>query len=326
MRWCRRHFRDKLKQLCDVFGFPVVEANPANTSKFCARTGIAGFRAVEVGPRFHEEYVWRKALEKLDKSRRDKKKLEPDDLAFCEGAEQLKQQVEAAQKIPTKSGKALPCPRTLLAPLGSGNVFVPVVGEVNNAGLPPAVVQADLNAAAMLAFRAIADPRLWEFHPRLRTKPPEQKKKSKKRKGSEAEVPPQNPDGKPKLPELFVAEKRKFGALEIKLDRTDAPEEGTIKDSRKPNYFRDLAGFAASLRNLPEPEDSQAKRSLSFARLLVAKDKVSIPEPENPQTQIDLLSGKVFWLAVKKLQWQRCLAINAKRIAAWNDKLNPMPD
>jgi IS605 OrfB family transposase len=326
MRWCRRHFRDKLKQLCDVFGFPVVEANPSNTSKFCARTGIAGFRAVEVGPGFHEEYVWRKALEKLDKSRREKTKLEPDDLGFCEGTEHLKKQVKEAQEIPTESGKALPCPRTLLAPLGSGNVFVPVVGEVNNAGLPPAIVQADVNAAVMLALRAIADPRLWEFHPRLRTRPPEQKKKSKKLKGSETEVPPQSSDDNLKMLELFVAEKRKFGAAEIKLDLTDALPDGVIKDSRKPNYFRDLAGFAASLRNLPEPEDAQAKRSLNFARLLVAKDKVSLPEPQNPQTRIDLLSGKAFWLAVKKLQWQRCLAINAKRIAAWKGKLNSMPD
>jgi hypothetical protein len=326
MRWCRRHFRDKLKQLCDVFGFPVVEANPSNTSKFCARTGIAGFRAVEVGPGFHEEYVWRKALEKLDKSRREKTKLEPDDLGFCEGTEHLKKQVKEAQEIPTESGKALPCPRTLLAPLGSGNVFVPVVGEVNNAGLPPAIVQADVNAAVMLALRAIADPRLWEFHPRLRTRPPEQKKKSKKLKGSETEVPPQSSDDNLKMLELFVAEKRKFGAAEIKLDLTDALPDGVIKDSRRPNYFRDLAGFAASLRNLPEPEDAQAKRSLNFARLLVAKDKVSLPEPQNPQTRIDLLSGKAFWLAVKKLQWQRCLAINAKRIAAWKGKLNSMPD
>jgi len=46
MRWCRRHFRDKLKQLCEVFGIPIVETNPADTSRFCSRSGVAGFRAV----------------------------------------------------------------------------------------------------------------------------------------------------------------------------------------------------------------------------------------------------------------------------------------
>ena len=326
MRWCRRHFRDKLKQLCDVFGLPVVEANPASTSKFCGRTGIAGFRAVEVGPGFHEQYVWRKALEKLDQYRNHKKKLEPDDLALCLGAEQLKRQIEDAQEIPTRSGKALPCPRTLLAPLGSGNVFVPVVGEVKNANLPPAVVQADVNAAITLAFRAIADPRLWEFHPRLRTRPPEKPKTSKRGKERGSEGPPQNSDGQPKPPDLFAAEKRKFGAAEIKLDMTNAPPEGVIKDSRKPNYFRDLAGFAAALANLARPKDAKAKCSLEFACSLVAKDRILLPVPDNVEKEIELLSGKAFWLAVKKLQWPRCLAINETRLAAWRSKPDPMPD
>lgn len=319
MRWCRRHFRDKLKQLCDVFGFPVVEANPANTSKFCSRTGIVGFRAVEVGPGFHEEYVWRKALEKLDQYRKGKK-LEPDDMAFCEGAERLKQQIEDAQKIPTKSAKPLPCPRTLIAPLGSGKVFVPIVGEVNNSDLPPAVVQADVNAAVTLAFRAIADPQLWEFHPRLRTKPPEEKKKNKKGKKGKPEAPKQNPDGKLNPPDLFVAEKRKFGETEIRLDLADAPLEGVVKDSRKPDYFRDLADMLTSLRNLPKPKSSQAENSLDFACKLLAEDKVNVPDPKNPENQIELISGKTFWLAVKKLQWQRCVAINAARLAAWRAK------
>jgi IS605 OrfB family transposase len=302
MRWCRRHFRDKLKQLCDVFGFPVVEANPANTSKFCARTGVAGFRAVEVGPGFHEEYVWRKALEKLDKYRKDKKKnpLKPDDLAFCEGAEKLKQQVEKAQKIPTKSGNSLPCPRTLLAPLGSGNVFVPIVGAMDGTDLPPAVVQADVNAAVMLGLRAMADPQLWEIHPRLRTKPPEKEKKSKRGKKGEPEAPRKNPDEKRFPPDLFAAEKRKFGEKTIKLDLTNASEDGAIKDSRKPNFFCDLAGLAHW-------------------------DKTVIPDPKTDRP-ISLPSGKALWSAVKAAQWKRVDELNQARIVAWQNKANAMPD
>ncbi len=297
MRWCRRHFRDKLRQLCDVFGIPVVEANPANTSKFCARTGVAGFRAVEVGPGFWDEYVWRKALEKLDQYRKGKK-LEPDDVAFCEGAEKLRKQVEEAQQIRTKSGKPLPCPRTLLAPLGSGNVFVPVVGEMNGADLPPAVVQADVNAAVMLGLRAIADPRLWEIHPRLRTKPPEKEKKSRRGKKGEPQAPRQNPNEKPFPPELYAAEKRKFGDSDkkpVKLDLTNASQDGALKDSRKPYFFRDLAGIAHW-------------------------DKAVIPDPKTDKP-VSLPSGKALWSAVKKLQWQRCLAINEARLKAWRDKL-----
>jgi IS605 OrfB family transposase len=297
MRWCRRHFRDKLKQLCDVFGFPVIEANPANTSKFCARTGVAGFRAVEVGPGFHEEYVWRKALEKLDKYRKDKKKnpLKADDLAFCEGADKLKKQVEEAQTIPTKSGKPLPCPRTLLAPLGSGNVFVPVVEAVSSADLQPAVVQADVNAAVMLGLRAIADPQLWEFHPRLRTKPPEKEKKAKRGKKDEPETPRQNPDEKVFPPELYAAEKRKFGEKAIKLDLTNTREDGALKDSRKPNFFRDLAGIAHW-------------------------DKAVIPDPKTDKP-VSLPSGKAFWSAVNASQWKRCLKINEERLQMWRNKL-----
>lgn len=326
MRWCRRHFRDKLKQLCEVFGIPVVETNPANSSKFCARTGVAGFRAVEIGPGFQDEYVWRKALEKLGQYQSGKKKLEPDDLAFCEGASRLMQQVKEAQQIPTKSGKALTCPRTLLAPLGSGNMFVPIVGEVKAADLPPVVVQADVNAAINLGLRVIADPQLWEIHPRVRTKRPEEKKKTKQRGGSTSATAVQNPTSKQAPPNLLVAEKRKFGDAEIKLDLTNVPKGSAIEDSRKPNYFRDLAGLADNLRKLPEPGDSQAKRSLEFTRLLVTRDKVLVPESKASVNQVELLSSKAFWLSVKKLQWQRCLAINDARLAAWRNKLDPMPD
>lgn len=75
-----------------------------------------------------------------------------------------------------------------------------------------------------------------------------------------------------------------------------------------------------SLRNLPKPKSSQAENSLDFACKLLAEDKVNVPDPKNPENQIELISGKTFWLAVKKLQWQRCVAINAARLAAWRAK------
>ena len=190
MRWCRRHFRNKLKQLCEVFGIPVVETNPANTSKFCSRSGVAGFRAVEVGPGFERGYVWNKALEQLKRHERKEIKLEPDDLARCRAIKELVEQVKATEKITAKNGR----PRALLAPDGGGNLFVPIAAldkdyrpvskgdpifryskpktENPNSALIPAIVQADIGAAINLGFRAIAEPTLWEVHQRLRTARP----------------------------------------------------------------------------------------------------------------------------------------------------------
>jgi len=303
MRWCRRHFRDKLRQLCEVFGIPVVEANPANTSKFCARTGVAGFRAVEVGPSFEQEYVWRKALERLEQHQSGKRKLEPDDLAFCEGANRLMQQVKEAQQIPTKSGKALPCPRTLLAPLGSGNVFVPAVGEVKAADLPPVVVQADVNAAVNLGLRVIADPRLWAIHQRVRTKA-EKEGMSRTHDGKarqSGQLPPQtSQDTKPRL---RTAENRKFGKAGEPLGLGDLQKSSAVFEGRKPNYFRDVANL------------SQATWDIAV-----------VPDPANPGQNVTLASGKALWGAVRQLQWKRCLETNEARLAAWRDKANPMPN
>jgi IS605 OrfB family transposase len=303
MRWCRRHFRDKLKQLCEVFGIPVVEANPANTSKFCARTGVAGFRAVEVGPGFEQDYVWRKALEKLEQHQSGKKKLEPDDLAFCEGAGRLMQQVREAQQIPTKSGKALPCPRTLLAPLGSGNVFVPIVGEVSGADLPPAVVQADVNAAVNLGLGVIADPQLWEIHQRVRTKAEkEEKPKTHGGKAKKSGQPPPQTSQDTK-PRLRTAENRKFGKEGEPLELGNLQKSSAVFEGRKPNYFRDVANL------------SQATWDIAV-----------VPDPANRGHNVTLASGKALWGAVRQLQWKRCLETNDARLTAWRDKANLMPD
>ncbi|HOW67798.1 MAG TPA: type V CRISPR-associated protein Cas12b, partial [Candidatus Paceibacterota bacterium] len=212
MRWCRRHFRNKLKQLCEVFGIPVVESNPADSSKFCSRSGVAGFRAVEVGPGFEHDFVWNKALKKLDDPGA---KLDHAEEAHCKAVSKLVKQVAEAQKIPRKDGTLSGKPRTLLAPLGSGNVFVPIVGEISGSAVAPGVVQADINAAINLGLRAIADPRLWDVHPRLRTL----RSKSEKK-------------GEPAPLELSTREKRKYGETseKLSLNRCSYSSEALIVD------------------------------------------------------------------------------------------------
>jgi hypothetical protein len=48
MKWCHRAVTEKLKELCEPYGIPVLETPPAYTSQFCSRTGVAGFRAREI--------------------------------------------------------------------------------------------------------------------------------------------------------------------------------------------------------------------------------------------------------------------------------------
>ena len=300
MRWCRRHFRNKLKQLCEVFGIPVVETNPADTSKFCSRSGVAGFRAVEVGSGFERGFVWNKALEQLKRHNRKEIKLEPDELARCRAIEKLVEQVKDAEKIPTKNGR----PRTLIAPNGSGNIFVPVAAldktyhpaekgdpifrfskpktENLNSALIPAIVQADIGAATNLGFRAIAEPTLWEVHQRLRTGRPK----------------PEKPGEAAPL-ELYTREKRKYGKNVEKLSLT-LSDESAIHKSRQPHYYWDFAE-------------------------ITNWDSATVASPADSKQKISLISGKALWGEVKKLCWKRCREINDARLAAWKNKADDLP-
>lgn len=48
MKWSHRAVLDKLKQMAEPFGIPVLEVPAAYSSRFCSRTGVVGFRAAEV--------------------------------------------------------------------------------------------------------------------------------------------------------------------------------------------------------------------------------------------------------------------------------------
>lgn len=223
MKWCHRAVRDKLRQLCEVFGLPVLETPAAYSSRFCSRSGVAGFRAVEVGPGFEYEAPWVWLKDKNEEGR-------PTPEAQC--VQDLLRQVAEANAALSEGEK----PRMLLAPLGGGPIFVPVVDKVDGADLQPAVVQADINAAVNLGLRAIADPRLWNIHPRLRTKR----------------------DGK--LGGFGAREKRKYGEVVPKLSLADgeASTGDDSKDARNPNYFFDTRrittwGFA-DIQDATDPE------------------------------------------------------------------------
>jgi hypothetical protein len=191
-------------------------------------------------------------------------------------------------------------------------VFVPVVDKVEGADIPPAVVQADINAAINLALRAIADPRLWAIHPRLRSQR-EGGDKSGKAKKQKAK---QEVSGTPTEDKLLTREKRKFGEagkpLTIKRASDAKPD-----DTRQPNFFADLAG----LNELAEQLAMKNQREYSWLTKEWTSAEIS-GETSTPP----LVHSKSFWGTVKAKQWERIQAINTARLAAWHDKLNPMPD
>jgi len=215
MKWCHRAVRDKLKQLCEVFGLPVLETPAAYSSRFCSRSGVPGFRAEEVAAGFTQTGQWAWLARKEDENKKptaEAQRLRDLDALLVKAQAEL----EGKWSEERCSGN---CPkRTLLVPASVAPIFVPIVEKVNSADLQPAVVQSDINAAINLALRAIADPNVWSIHPRLRTQ-------RDKKDGS-----------------IAAREKRKFGEKNPpKLAVTAGASP--IKDSSNPNFFADFSNL-----------------------------------------------------------------------------------
>jgi hypothetical protein len=289
MKWCHRAIRDKLKQLCEIFGLPVLETPAAYSSRFCSRSGVPGFRAEEVTAGFTQKGQWAWLAGKEDANG------EPTEEAVLLqqlNATLVEAQSELERDWAEKKRPGL-CPkRTLLMPISSGPMFVPVADKAHDTDLQPAIAQADVNAAINLALRAIADPRLWTIYPRLRTQ-------RDKKDGS-----------------LAAREKRKFGEKNPPKLSVAVPTKPITESAGNPNFFADFAGLKQIAEGLTAGSKNLDWLTKEWTEATLASDKTAPP----------LLHSKSFWGTVKAVQWQRIEAINAKRIAAWNDKLNPMPD
>ncbi|MDA8162399.1 MAG: type V CRISPR-associated protein Cas12b [Desulfobacteraceae bacterium] len=177
MKWCHRAVRDKLKELCEPFGIPVLETPAAYSSRFCSRSGVAGFRAMEIAPGFENKAPWYWLKDNTDKDGN----LTKESVDIRETIFML---ADFNADNPIK-------PRTLILPIAGGPIFVPISDQTPYAEFQPAIVQADINAAINLGLRAISDPREWSIHPRLRTAH--------------------------KSGQLFAREKRKFGANAVAI-------------------------------------------------------------------------------------------------------------
>lgn len=154
MKWAHRAVRDKLKMLAEEpFGIPVVETVPAYSSRFHAhpKNGQPGARLHEL----HElEPYQRQSLEKLaartDSQERFRAKAAGEFLEQFQILAKANEERRAIGKVPL----------TLYFPKSGGPLFLAA-----RDGNP---VQADLNAAINLGFRAIAAPECIEVHRRIR--------------------------------------------------------------------------------------------------------------------------------------------------------------
>jgi hypothetical protein len=308
MKWCHRAVRDKLKQLCEVFGLPVLETAAAHASRFCSRSSVPGFRAEEVSAGFTRKGRWAWLAGKKDEQ--GNPSVEARWLFDLD--QKLGEAQAALEHAWAEEKRPYACPkRTLFVPSSGGPIFIPIVDSCPAAEIPPALAPAEINAAINLAFKAIADPRLWTIHPRLRCQrngndKHHKEKNAKPRSGKKATAPE---------PRFWTYEKRKFGEAGKPLIIHRAPDAKT-EDTRAPCFFADFAGLEALAAKL-------AQEHQEFSWLTHDWASAEIPgECHAPA----LLHGKSFWGTLKALQWVRIDSINSARLALWKDKLRRLSD
>ncbi|MCA1964552.1 MAG: type V CRISPR-associated protein Cas12b, partial [Prosthecobacter sp.] len=155
MKWCHRQITVKLKQLCEPLSLPVLEVGAAYSSRFSSRSGVVGFRAVEVGPNDRQRQPWKKLLADFEQKKNE----------ASEDAKRAACFFSQVRSMETYS-KHLNLPLTLLWPKAGGPIFVPMTDH--GGGKP---MQADLNAAINIALRGIAAPDKVRLLHRLRAVP-----------------------------------------------------------------------------------------------------------------------------------------------------------
>lgn len=213
MKWCRRHLRDKLIQLCEPYGLRVLEEWPADTSKFCSLTGIAGFRAVELTPEDAKEFRWKKHLDRLADPERARN-LSKSELRESRRVQQLFEMLAKLNEDLLKARPQRPKWRTLLAPVAGGPIFVPMQSNP---------FQADINAAINLGLRALAAPENGEVHLRLRS---------------------ENKAGKFLVRADNIREKARWGKKPPEIIIPDEKHRTDLLTEARPNFYADLGSVA----------------------------------------------------------------------------------
>ncbi len=146
MKWAHRAILEKLKDMVAPFDIRIMLVDPAFSSRFDSRTGVAGIRANEVGPGFDKEMpyaAWKKRLNKSGKK-----------------ADLADRVNEVAELFALNSGYK----GNLLLPVEGGKLFFAARADEGEGHQ-----NADENAAINIALRAVAHPDRLDIFPRLRT-------------------------------------------------------------------------------------------------------------------------------------------------------------
>lgn len=263
MNWAHRAVSEKIKLLAEPFGIPVLEVAAAYSSKFDSRSFQPGFRAFD---------TWDYGTKMIERLEKQQEKLDPDTKRYAllgEFRRQLNLVHTANQNLSGSGSPRL----TLLFPKRGGPVFVPA-----KEGSP---MQADINAAINLAFRACASYRTLSVFSRIRT----QRKQSKKN---------QDPIWQPWATKAARANKREIAVFKNKptVELLNQPSE-KLKKSAFANFFYDPRCIG-----------------------LFDRGKIQISDDQT----IPVSSGIAFWSRVRDLELRRCVAINADRIKKWKAK------
>jgi len=148
MQWAHRKVIEKLADMAKPFGITLMLVDPAWSSRFDCRTGVAGIRVKEVSRGFENEMPFAAWKHKLTPT---KKKDELAELVVA-----TKTLFDANQSY---TG-------SLLVPVDGGELFLPAKAPAED---KEGVINADENAAVNIGLRALAHPDRLDIFPRLRT-------------------------------------------------------------------------------------------------------------------------------------------------------------
>lgn len=285
MEWAHRKIINKLADMVKPFGITLVLVDPAWSSRFDSRTGVAGIRVKEVKRGFENEMpfaAWRKRIKVRGKV---------DELATL--VEEMIKQFESIPKDAEKDNK-----RTLLIPVEGGERFLPAARAKNG----KETLNADKNAAVNIGLRALAHPDRLDIFPRLRTvKKADGTVKVRNKRGHFASLS-EDDAGRELRVDWSIQKAPNAPASEVEKSSGDDTGEVATESSEYPDYFAVLPGwtdFGVQCANKCYQGNDVVQQKLG--------DLIAYERP-------------LFLKMVQQVCWQRIKNINAARCKSWQPK------
>jgi IS605 OrfB family transposase len=224
MKWAHRKVINKLADMAKPFGITLMLVDPAWSSRFDSRTGLAGIRVKEVKRGFENEMpfaAWRKRVKANGKA---------DELATT--VEEMMKRFDSIPKDLERDKK-----RMLLIPVEGGDRFLPAAPA--NDGKE--TLNADKNAAVNIGLRALAHPDRLDIFPRLRTvKKADGTVKVRNKRGHFASIP-EDDTGRELRVDWSDGGETTQAPNETGKPDSDA-EESAAESSEYPDFFAVLPG------------------------------------------------------------------------------------